>query len=495
MRLGWWLLLTMFVFNPANAAENPQKNTPRRPNVLLILTDDHYARALGSVNPEVKTPALDRLAREGVRMDNAYICFPVCHTARCSILTGRYPSSHRAWQNGTILRHYEVTLGEVFLDAKYQTAAIGKMHRQVEGQTQGIQYVWNEDDYYPILHPDDLQATVTRELPEKDQYLVGVQQRPEKELHSSMITREALKWLHQHAADQQPWFLILSYPIPHSPTAPVARYADMYDPEQVTLPPNVKDYFDSSLPWYQPRHSQRNLTEKEIRLFLARYYGLVSLVDDYIGRVLDLLRERKVLDSTIVMFAGDQGEIAGEHGWVGKHAFFYQAEAKFPLIVRYPRLIPAGKVTTSLVSQVDLMPTLLDLADVPIPIGVQGLSQAPVLTGEKPAVRQTCFGEIHQFNKFIRTANFTLTYYRAQGGELYDLNKDPYELNNVFNDPAYVTQRRKLMHQLLEWCYEKEDMSTPVGYEWAGIENKLRQQLRQKQTVHHPGLSVKPGKY
>jgi uncharacterized sulfatase len=267
----------------------------------------------------------------------------------------------------------------------------------------------------------------------------------------------------------------------------------MYDPAKVNLPPNVGKYFDQSLPWHHGTESFRNLTQEEIRLFLARYYGLVSQVDSYIGRVLDFLREQETLDRTIVMFAGDQGELAGEHGWVGKGAFFYEAEARFPLIVRYPRLIHEGRVTRSLVSQVDLMPTLLDLADVPIPIGVQGISQAPVLTGDRESVREACFAETGRVTKFIRTGDYALTYYINHDGELYDLAKDPYEMRNVFNDPAYSHIRDRLVSRLFDWCLEKEDVYTPVGYDWGGRPSKLRQALRQGQKVHHQGLSVEPG--
>ena len=495
MKRFWLLALTLFALRAATGEEGREKTAPRRPNVLLILTDDHYARALGSVNREVKTPALDRLAREGARMDNAYISFPVCHTARCTILTGRYPSAHRAWQNGLKLRDYEVTLGEVFLAADYRTAAIGKMHHESEGETQGIEYIWNEDDYYPIIRPMNLRSSVKWDLPTKGQFFVGVQQRPPEETLSGMITEKALKWLGEHADDEQPWFLILSYPIPHALTTPPQKYANMYDPKKVTLPPNAEHYFDSSLPWYTDTKEQlgRRRTREEIGYFLARYYGLVSQMDDYVGRVMKLLESKKALDQTIVMFAGDQGEIAGEHGWIGKAGFFYESEAKFPLIVRYPKLIPGEQVIASLVSQVDLMPTLLDLADVPIPIGVQGVSQAPVLTKEQEAVRDACFGEVHQWNKFIRSGDYALTYYRERGAELYDLAEDPHEFRNVVDDPAYAAVRKELMDRLFEWCLEKEDVATPVGFDWSGHHFERRQALRQHQKVHHPGLSVEPG--
>ena len=486
-------LLTLLTAASPSETSATGAETPRRPNILLVLTDDHYARALGSVNPEVITPNLDRLARAGVRMENSYICFPVCHTARCTLLTGRYPSAHRAWNNRSLLRDYEVTFAEVLLAAGYRTAAIGKMHYEAQGQAQGVQDVWNEDDYYSIMKARDLPAHETWDAPRRFMFEVGVTSLPPSETLSGLITRQALDWLERHASDGQPWLLILSYPIPHAPTSPPEKYARMYDPKKITLPPNAHGYFDESVPWYPGWLADRRFTDAELRLFLARYYALVTQVDEHVGQVLNLLQEENALDETIVLFAGDQGEMAGEHGGVGKGAFFYEAEARFPLIVRYPRLIPPGRVVTSLVSQVDLMPTLLDLADVPIPVPVQGVSQAPVLTGETEAVRDACFGEILQVSKFIRTGDYALTYYRERGGELYDLAVDPRETRNVFDDPAYAVIRKVLMHRLFEWCLEKEDLSTPIAAPRSDRQVEERDRRRQEQKVHHPGLSVEPG--
>ena len=476
----------------AARVEAAEKNTPRHPNVLLVLTDDHYARALGCVNPEVITPNLDRLAHEGVLMANSYICFPVCHTARSTLLTGRYPSAHRAWQNGLLLRDSEVTLGEAFQAANYHTAAIGKMHYKAEGEVQGIEYTWIEDDFRPIMEKLDPEAHVTWEAPQRFMFNVGIQQLPPEQTVCGMITQKVLSWVDQHALEE-PWLLILSYPSPHAPTTPPEKYARMYDLSKITLPPNVRNYFDKQIPWYPGWEADRRFSDDELKLFLARYYALVTEVDEYVGQVMEALHKKQVLENTIVMFAGDQGELAGEHGGVGKGPFFYEAEAKFPLIVRYPRLIPPGRVLNALVSQVDLMPTLLDLADVPIPIPVQGVTQAPVLTGEKESVRDACFGEIHQSSKFIRSGNYALTYYRGKGGELYDLAKDPHETRNVFDDPAYATARHELMHRLFEWCFEKEDISTPVAHAYNERVPEARKNMRPSQKVHHPGLSTMPG--
>jgi arylsulfatase A-like enzyme len=305
-----------------------------------------------------------------------------------------------------------------------------------------------------------------------------------------MITREALKWIEKHAFER-PWFLIVSYPDPHAPTAPLERLAAMYDPKTISLPPNVHSHVETSVPWYNDWPSQRRYTDEALRLFLARYYALVSHVDEGVGKVVAALEKRNLLDETIVVFAGDQGEMAGEHGCVGKGPFFYEAEARFPLIVRYPKLIPRDEVITSLVSQVDIMPTLLDLADVPIPIPVQGVSQADVLVGEKRSVRDACFGEI-RISKFVRTGDYSLTYYGAKGGQLYDLAKDPHELRNVFDDPAYARVRRELIDKLFEWCLHKEDTLTPIGYDWSKRMVKEREGKRQGQKVHHPGLSIEP---
>ncbi len=472
--------------------DSADKTVVRRPNILLILTDDHYARALGSINPEVVTPHLDRLAQEGLCSLQNYITFPVCHSSRCTILTGRYPSAHRAWQNGLLMRDSEVTLGEALTAAGYQTAAIGKMHYRSEGQTQGFAHVWNEDDFQPIMRARNIENHVTWDRPKQFMYEVGILRLPAEETINGLITRKAVEWLDEHAT-RQPWLLIVSYPAPHAPTIPTEKYARMYDPEKIALPPNVKNYFDKSVPWYPGWVADRRFSDEELRLFLARYYALVTQVDDHIGDVLDTLGRKGLLDETIVMFAGDQGDLAGEHGGVGKGAFFYEAEARFPLIVRYPRLIPAGRVTSALVSQVDLMPTLLDLADVPIPIGVQGVSQTPVFLGEQKSVRDACFGEIQRISKYIRTERYALTWYREKGGELYDLVEDAHETRNVFNDPDHAPIVQDLMRRLIDWSIEKEDMSTPVGHAYSPQLIKGRNDYRLQQKVHHPGLSVEPG--
>lgn len=466
------------------------------PNILMIFCDELRADALGYAgNPIIQTPNIDRMARGGTAFTQCMITQPTCTPSRASILTGCYPSVLPARMVGCVTPDDPRFLPRVLGQNGYRTASIGKLHLIPQrAEADAVQQAMDSGgDYYGFEEVDLVNghgdhcfgnrysAWLAERVPD---WRVRIEQRRRlnpgldcftwelpPEVHSSnYIGDRAVEWL--QAAGDQPFFLHVSFPDPHYPFVVPEPYATKYDPAQMPLPvPPVTASHDLP-PLHQevyfnqqgahvrdhvigtPPRDYHQHTPADWQQVKATYYGMISLVDFQVGRILDALEAAGLADNTLVLFLSDHGDYLGDHGFYGK-GLLYDSVLRVPLIVRGPG-VAAGAVRDGIASTLDIAPTLLDFAGVPEPEGVQGVSMQPVLAGQAESVRRAALTEndddfVPMRARTLTTRQWKLTYYLNQPhGELFDRIRDPNEMNNLWNDPASQPVRQQLIQALLE---------------------------------------------
>ena len=324
-----------------------------------------------------------------------------------------------------------------------------------------------------------------------------------KELHfSNWIADETVEYLNEHTREhaEQPFFMLCSFPDPHHPMCPPAPYCDMYNPKDVPIPVPNRGELENMPPHHQKYYRGEvietrlnmashiyktrgiagtvggdyplcDMPEEHLREMIAHYYGLITLMDEAIGRILKTLDQLGLSDDTIIVFNSDHGDLMGDHGLAFKGPFHYESIVKIPTIWRWPGHIQPNEATNALMSHVDVVPTLLDACDIDIPAGVQGVSQLPVLKGQTDTCRSWALVE-HRENvgelqtKTLVTDRYKLTYYPAEPyGELFDLVADPKEYNNLWNSPKHHDLQSQLVKQLLEvQCLTEDPLPERIGY-------------------------------
>ncbi len=479
-----------------------------RPNVLLIMTDQQPVSTIGCYgNSVVETPAQDRLAREGMRFDNFYIAAFPCTPSRATYLTGRYTHNHGVMTNNVELDDALPSIGNTFRDAGYQTAWIGKWHlggnmyRGLTGRgpfddcwvqkrvdsTRDFEFVQMEGgtgedeprsgfDHWVGGWKHFKAYLQTTDLPDevKNAPRVGNHQAApsasDRE-HSVSLLREDHHMAHFFADEMvsflnanrdNPFCAVLSFYGPHLPVCPPEPWDSMYDLDDVPLPDNYDAPLEDK-PRFQSGHDRTYVRDvwsrDEVRDYIRRYWGYVSYIDAQIERVLNALDDNGQAENTIVMFVSDHGDMVGQFGMVYKLTYCgYDTLMKVPCLVRWPGRIEAGSVNTSLNSSVDVMPTLLDLAGMDIPEGVDGESIGGVLKGERDVAREEIFTDLMSRGVMLRRGSwkFVLNWKPSDGerdlDELYNLADDPLEEYNLaYRDRARAALMRD---RILSWLEE-----------------------------------------
>ncbi|WP_079909749.1 sulfatase [Paenibacillus sp. 32352] len=497
----------------------------KKPNILLITSDQQHWNTIGAHNPEIQTPNLDRLASEGTLFTRAYCPNPTCTPTRSSILTGMYPSQHGAWTLGTKLMEDRHTVGEDFLAHGYRTALIGKAHFQPLKETEQYRSL----ESYPILQDLDywreykgpfygfdhveLARNHTNEAHVGQHYALWMEEQgctewrdyflaptgrmdpsithtwpiPEQYHYDKWIADRTNALLEQYKEKEESFFVWASFFDPHPDYLVPEPWDKMYDPDRLTLPQVTPGEHDNNPPhfkltqdsdpdfsaWQESEftihgyHSHQRFDEQEQRRNMATYYGMISLMDKYIGRILDKLDELGLSDDTIVVFTTDHGHMFGHHGMHFKGGFHYEDLIKLPFIVRYPGKVPAGCTSQAMQSLIDLAPTFLTLCGIPVPRAMTGVDQSPVWLGKQSAVRDHVLCEFHHepttiHQKTLVTERYKITiYYNQTYGELFDLENDPGELHNRWDDPHFAALKSELLLRYAWAELGKESLPMP----------------------------------
>lgn len=474
------LLLSVAVLLAACTPADEPETEHEQPNILLILSDDHAAYAMGAYgSPIAQTPNLDRLASQGVRFTRAYVNSPFCTASRQSLLTGLMPHRVEVTQLRTALAEEAVTLADVLGARGYATAAFGKMHFN-SGLRHGFDTLAYRAEHqaYLALHtpapPLPEGETLGRWRPFQDHardwlnagYLPGSYLSGREGDHGNRLADMDGTFLVDRAAEylregrEEPFFLIVSFGEPHSPFHFPVEFAGRYDPDTLAVPEVGPDDAD------QIPLIFRDLTEAEKRGINASYYTSVAYLDHNVGRLLDSLEAHGLADDTFVVYAGDHGYSLGHHGRFEKHTF-YEESIHAPVLMRWPERLPEGEVEDALVEFVDFFPTLAAAAGAPVPDSLHGGNLWLVLDGEVEALRDAVVGLYTENEEaMIRTDEWKLIYttgrrHRQDGYEthaptpgrtvrLYHLSTDPGEFHDRSAEPEQTARIAGMKARLLE---------------------------------------------
>ena len=471
------------------------------PNILFITADQLRKDALGCYgNAAIQTPTIDRLAEQGVRFDQTFAAYPVCAPNRASIVTGRYPSVHRLGSNGRRLPMDELTLMQVLRDQGYRTYGSGKMHFGPQWQfppdggamidpdpSTAIDPQPAEDEF-PWYGFDSVCLTEDHRIGPYGEYLARHGYNVWDELHSASYPQHATvrspfpeehhqtTWITDRAIDylegqpsNQPFFLWASYVHPHHPFNPPAPYDTMYDPKDMPLPVWHEAEVEGWPETYRRKFfatggdheavGMCNLKDEDWQRIKAYYYGMISLIDKNVGRLIDVLKTQGQLENTIVVFTADHGENLGDHRLLFKGTT-YDCVTSVPLIVSGPGIPRSGGTRDLLASSIDIMPTMLDLAgiQIPQPVPMQGVSLVPALSDETYRVRDALLIENGGIRRSVRTRDSLLTWHGTDTrGELYDLMVDPDCFSNLWGKPEMAQRQSELLHLLIQLMAENVD--------------------------------------
>lgn len=486
----------------------------KKTNILFVLTDDHGAWAMGCAgNSEIKTPNLDRIAREGIRFDNCFCVSPVCSPARASLFTGKIPSQHGihdwlakghldsqealsdelkqafqdpdapwyyAWPKNQLSGDYAIryldgfrTFTEVLAEHGYECGISGKWHMGDSFHPQaGFRYwrttaMGGDNYFYPVVLEDGKMTL------KKHQYITDV------------ITDNALDFLNQRDVEK-PFYLSVHYTAPHSPWAAEnhpEQYINLYRNCPFLSTPNVPPHpwapngRKTLAQWNSETHSGIRFSgahygpipetwQEHRRESLTGYYAAITAMDAALGRILDRLEADGILDETLIVFTGDNGMSMGHHGIWGKGngtipVNMYDSAVKVPCLFRLPGVVQENVVSHEMVSHYDFYETILDMAGIPFekPADMPGTSFAPLLTGAQQRVRDSVvvFDEYGPC-RMIRTQEWKLVLRLPDGpNELYDLVNDPGEDVNRYEDPACRKIIQALSGTLGDWFQQFVD--------------------------------------
>lgn len=457
-------------------------------------------------NTVAQTPHLSRLAQSGVVFDSAYCNFPICAPSRFSMLSGRLPHSIEAYDNASEFPASTPTMAHYLRDADYRTILCGKMHFVGPDQLHGYEERLTTD-----IYPADF-AWTPDWLREPEYRPTGISMRSVVEAgpcvrslqidYDDEVEYHGVQRLYDLARtpEVRPFFLTVSFTHPHPPFVAPQEHWDRYRHANIDMPrvpPIPVEKLDEHSRWLYYAHAQHQhtVTDEHVRNARHAYYGMVSYVDDKIGRILKVLAETGLANETVVVFAADHGEMLGERGMWFKQSFF-EDSVRVPLIVSHPRRIAPRRVAAH-VSLVDLLPTFRDLATggrAAAPVDrLDGASLMPLMTGAETDGRRTVFSEyssegVCAASRLVREGRYKYVYTRGLTPMLFDLEDDPRELDNLAGRPQTAEVERDL-HAKLIAGWDPEAVHTRI---LASQRRRLFLASVAARTAHSPNWAYQP---
>jgi arylsulfatase A-like enzyme len=462
-----------------------------RPNILILMTDHQRADTVLPGSP-ARTPHVDALVRQGVTFTSAFCPSPHCCPSRATFFSGLYPTGHGVWNN--ICNDQALSRGlkpgvrlwsEDLAVAGYDLRYAGKWHVSVEegprdrgwrehfvsagaGTLHGVEW-----EHYRRL----------AQAPEPTERAEGVIQRPgygpfllygaqeaDPASHDEVAVREAVAALGELGRGEAPWCLYVGLIGPHDPYLVPQRHLDMYDLEDVPLPPSYADELDDKPGLYQRMRETLfgQLSEREVRQAIRHFWAYCTYLDDLTGRVLAALEATGQAENTLVLYCADHGDYLGEHGLFAKGIPCFRGAYHVPAVVCWPKGVrEPGRAVDAFVSLADWAPTFLELAGIEASRRMTGRSLLPFLRGETPAswreaIYTQCNGvELYYTQRSVMTRDYKYVFNGFDRDELYDLRHDPDELRNLAADPAYAGVLREMCGRL--WAFAAEEGDTAIN--------------------------------
>jgi arylsulfatase A-like enzyme len=443
LKIKIFTLLTICGISFYFVAFLPPKPAASKPNILFLFADDQRADALGiSGNPYIHTPNIDQLAREGSRFTQAYVMGgnhgAICMASRAMLFSGK-----------NLFKVYDKLAGVEtmtmdFAKAGYTTFGTGKWHNEkavFEASFQQAEnvYLGGMANHFQInLRDFDSEGKLGEPTP--------------KGFSTELFAQSAIDFIQSQKGSEKPFFCYVSFTVPHDPYSPEAGHINSYPDGTLPLPGNYMPFHPFQFDDLTVR--DENLTgwprkPEVIQQILSDYYALITHLDQQIARIIDTLKKSGQYENTIIVYAADNGLAVGSHGLLGKQSL-YEHSTKVPLIIKGPG-IPANNTFDAFAYIHDIYPTLAELAGLPKREDLDGKSLVPVLQGERESVREAMFTAYRNTVRSVRDQKWKLIRYPERDyTQLFDLEKDPLELNNLTSDPTYTSQKEKLFSLLLE---------------------------------------------
>lgn len=499
----------------AAALSGCRDQEPAKPNILYIMADDHAFQAISAYGNGLNhTPNIDRIAADGMRFNKAFCTNSISAPCRAVVLTGKFSHINGLRDNSDHFNGAQSTLPKMLRPAGYQSAMIGKWHLKTDPT--GFDFWKVLIDQGPYYNPDLKDSTGTHRY-------TGYTTR--------IITDEALQWLDTRDPSK-PFLLMVHHKAPHRNWMPEPRYFDLFRNKKIPVPDNYFDDYSNrgraakeqemsviedmtinydlkvfprpgdsitgddrawegglkrmtpeqraewdnyyrtiSDEFYAKGLSGKDLALWKYQRYMEDYLACIQSVDDQVGRLLDYLKEHGLDKNTLVVYTSDQGFYLGEHGWFDKR-FMYEESLRTPLVMRLPGVIKPGTLSDALVQNLDLAPTFLELAGVPVSDSLQGMSMVPVMNSPTDGAFTAKWRDAIYFHYYeypgvhavkrhygIRTDRYKLMHFYndIDEWEFYDLEKDPDEMNNSYNDPSYAGIIEKLKSDLIQLQKQYQD--------------------------------------
>ena len=450
------------------ALKKMQGRKPR--NVIFILSDDHRYDFMGFMGrpPFLETPNMDRLARKGAHLQNAFVCTSLCSPSRASILTGQYAHKHGVVDNNTRVPRGTIFFPQYLQEIGYETAFMGKWHMGHEsdeprpGFDRWVSFRGQGVYYDPTLNIDGKKV-------KREGYI------------SDLLTDYAIDWLKQDRS--QPFFLYLSHKAVHARFKPAKRHLGKYNKVNLEYPKtmaNTEENYKGKPAWVKAqRNSWHGVDfmyhgQMDFDTFYRRYCETLLGIDESIGRVLDHLEESGLAESTLVFYMGDNGFSFGEHGLIDKR-HMYEESIRVPLLAYCPEIIKPGTRVSQLVQNIDIAPTILEAAGLEVPEHMHGRSFLPLLKDEKILWRDAILYAYYWERNFpqtptvhgIRTDRYKYMHYHGiwDIDEFYDLQNDPGEMHNLIDSPEHKELVKALNKRMFDMLEETGGMLIPLRYD------------------------------
>ncbi len=441
------------------------------PHILFIFSDQHRFDCLGvNKHPMVRTPNWDRLAAEGANFTHAFTPIPICVPARCSLLSGQWPSQHGVVFNfdGETFKGLDEgvrTYGDIVRGAGYRTVHVNRWHIDPKRVPSHFGF----DEYVPnSLYNEWRPARGIAPAP-SDKGWMGQADTTATAEQSRLAfdADQVIRQVEESLKGEKPFFIQWHPVEPHLPCRPTEPYASMYDPAMVPPWPSFSESF-AGKPFIQRQMPVTwgldQMTWDDWAPVVARYLGVITQMDHEVGRVLDALDRLGIAEDTLVIYSTDHGDLCGAHRMIDKHYVMYDDVVRVPLIMRWPRVIPSGVVVDAFVySCVDLAPTFCEAVGAAAPATFAGESLLPLATGALGGPRSDIFttysgGQFGAYSqRMVRDRRWKFIWNPTAHDELYDLVTDPAELVNRVSDPLCASELARLKIRLVDWMERVRD--------------------------------------
>lgn len=438
-----------------------------KPNILIIHADQHRYDCLGAYgNKDIKTPNIDKLAEEGVVYTNSFCPYPVCTPSRYSLWTGLYVHQHMGWSNHCTIPPAIETFPRILKEAGYNTKAVGKMHFTPTYLDIGFEQMELAEQHGPGRYDDDYHRyLINKELVDGIDLTDQVKEyrdEASKEYWDSFGAVESdlceedhsTEWVGNRAIQSiEKWeesgnLLMVGFIKPHHPFDPPSTWSSMYNPEELSILDGwTEECLDQDILMSEGYFPNKKLTKEKLRKVMAYYYASISQIDDQVGKIIELLKKKNIYENTMIIYTSDHGDYMGFHHLLLKMNYMYDPVMKVPLIIKYPGQKHRGTVSNKLVNNIDVSVTVLKNASCEKGEFMQGIDLEEIKEHDF-IFAENGYGNYYMVRSHTRKL---LLCKEEKMSQFFDLEKDPFELNNLYNDPEYKIEIEEYKNRLFRW--------------------------------------------